>query len=144
MGGKRERVLMTGVLMALVGGSYGARITLTDQTYTNATGGGLPATVGYTIDADGNVYDQSSVLLEQWCAPAALSGDYEVRATISSGTLTSGTTGSWLALSTDRTWSKTVESPATGTCVFTVEIRRIGTTTTLDSATISITADATP
>lgn len=135
---------MTGIMIALVGGSYGAKITLTDQTYTNATGGGLPATVGFTLSADGHAYDQSLVLLEEWCSPTALAGDYEVFATLTSGALSTGTTGSWLALTADRTWTKTVASPSTGTAAFTVEIRRIGTTTVLDTATINITADATP
>lgn len=131
-------------MLATASGASGALITLTNQTYTESSGGGLPATVSYRIAADGYVYDQGFIALEQWCNPTSQAGNYEVLATIVSGTLTSGTTGSWLALTSDRTWSKTVNSPSVGTCVFTVDIRRVGTSTILDSATISITADATP
>lgn len=136
---------MSGIMLAVAGtGGTGALITLTDQTYTVSTGGASAATVSYRLSTNGFAYDQDSTSLEQWCDPAAQAPNYEVLATIVSGTLTSGTTGSWLALTSDRTWSKTVSPPSIGTCVFTVEVRRIGTTTVLDSATISITADAVP
>lgn len=70
--------------------------------------------------------------------------DYEIRATVTNGTLSGGTSGSWLALSSNRQWSKIDntqdDGPASVTLTF--EIRKTGTTTVLDSESITLSADA--
>lgn len=76
-----------------------------------------------------------------WLDPQVGMEDFECRATVTSGSLTSGTTGSWLALSTTRSW--TVQQSVVGTklATMTIEIRRIGETTVLGSATVSFSAE---
>lgn len=72
---------------------------------------------------------------------------YEARATLVSGTLSSGTTGSWLALSTSRAWSVTISvaaggGSATKDCTILVEIRDASTLAVLDSDQIALQSEA--
>lgn len=69
-------------------------------------------------------------------------GDYDVRATLTSGTLTLGTTGSWLNLGTSRSWNVTRTDDAAGTTTaeMTVEIRLAATGAVLATATVSFSA----
>ena len=65
---------------------------------------------------------------------------------MTTGSLSSGTSGSWLSLGTTRDWTvstNTGSAPYYKECIFTVEIRKIGTTTVLDSATITLQAEST-
>jgi hypothetical protein len=129
-----------------LGSSPGARIVITDQTITDATGGGRNATAGYRLTSGGQVQSQINLTfttLEQWCTPTTEASNYEVLVTVTSGSLSTGTAGSWLALSSTQTWTRTATIGNSNTCVFTVEIRRVGTATVLDSATITLEADAT-
>lgn len=73
---------------------------------------------------------------------AGSAADYDVRLTINSGTLTSGTSGSWLNLGTTRTWTLQ-RSGAIGisTTNTTVEIRSASTLTVLATATVIFTAE---
>jgi hypothetical protein len=68
---------------------------------------------------------------------------YEVRATLDAGTLTSGTTGSWLGLGTTRSWNVTRASNIVGSdsATLTVEIRAASSGTVLATATVTITAN---
>lgn len=78
----------------------------------------------------------------EWVSPAN-SGNaalYEARATLTSGTFTSGTAGSWLALSSTRSWNVTQGSAGTKTAVFTLEIRRVSDSVVVASVSITLTA----
>lgn len=55
---------------------------------------------------------------------AAIGAAYELRITVTSGAFSSGTTGSWVALSASPGYTKTQILPGNSTVVFTVEIRR--------------------
>lgn len=75
------------------------------------------------------------------------SSQYEARATVTLGSLSSGTTGTWLALSSSRSWTCTTTIGGGGgdssqLCTLTVEIRDAATLQVLDSATISLDAEA--
>ena len=52
------------------------------------------------------------------------SSDYEVFATVTAGSVSSGTTGSWLALSSARTWTKSTTGTLTS-CTIELEIREV-------------------
>lgn len=68
-----------------------------------------------------------------------IGSDYEIRATIVSGTVSSGTTGSWLALTSGQFWSR--DSGALNveqTVVLTIEIRDVATSTVQDSTTVTL------
>lgn len=87
--------------------------------------------------------------LGNWVTPTGSAGAaYEARATVTSGALTSGTTGSWLALSTTREWE--CYATYTGgvvveTATITVEIRRASDSVVLATATgIVLTATSLP
>ena len=64
------------------------------------------------------------------------SSSYEVQATVTSGTLTSGTTGSYLALSSSRTWSVVRSTLGTSDATISVTIRKIAKPS--DSVTFTV------
>lgn len=109
---------------------------------TNASVDAIIAdTAKYKVASDGKVYTNvgpSDVLWETWRLSGA-SADYEVRATLTSGSVSSGTTGSWLALSTTREWTR---GPTIGFshANLTIEIRLTGGAL-LDSAEVSLTQE---
>jgi hypothetical protein len=98
----------------------------------------------YRINSNGNVYGTSVGipfdLLEQWATPTSIASQYEVYATLNTGSLSGGTTGSWLSLGTTQDWW--VERTSIGSKVanMTMEVRKIGTSTVLDTWTIEIEA----
>lgn len=133
---------MSGIQMALLG-TGNVVILITNQTIADATTQPIIPRATYRLSSNGKVY-QGTVPggfteLETWCTPTSQAGNYEALVTVGTGVLTSGTVGSWVALSTTRDWyleETMVEN--TAYCQFTVQIRRIGTSTVLDSATIDL------
>ena len=101
-------------------------------------------TASYTLQADGDIISAGTIVVDQgdWIVPkSAASGVYETRATVVSGSLTTGVTGTWLSLDSDRTWSLVRNSVGSSQCVLTIEIRK--GTTVLTSATITLEAEVT-
>lgn len=102
------------------------------------------ATCWYQINSNGSVYGTNLGtpfdLLEQWVTPTSFASDYEVYATLVSGSLSGGTTGAWLSLGTTREWY--VEETGIGTSLaeLSFQVRKIGTTTVLDTWTINLEA----
>lgn len=75
-----------------------------------------------------------------WISPTSLaSGSYEIRATATSGTVSTGTVGSWLALSSTRTWTVSRGSVGSKACTLTIEIRTEGVTVYSGSITLRAT-----
>jgi len=99
-------------------------------------------TAGGQVEQSEEAGGNNPTNLEQWCTPTNQSSNYEAFITITSGTLSGGSgTGTWLALSTTRNWFVTEnQSGQQKICVFTVQIRKIGTGTVLDTATITLEA----
>lgn len=119
-------------------------ITITNQNLSNVTFSPTNSTNGYRLDSNGKVYENDNAsfgFLEDWVTPNGAASNYECYVTVTSGTLSSGTSGSWLSLGTTRDWTVLQTSVGVKTCTFTVDIRKIGTTTVLDSATITIEAE---
>jgi hypothetical protein len=132
---------MTGIIGAL-GGMYPV------PTITVSLGAALIDSVAvaptlavatYQISNDGTARDQDGTVLETWLAVGAAS-DFQVRATLSSGSTPSGTLNTWLACSTTREWSITSSSPATVSCSLWVEIRNASTLAVLAAATADLSA----
>lgn len=136
---------MTGVMQMFVGGavmtptqnnaSMPATMTVTDQRTTAST-------ASLTLNSSGtctSVGNQASVSFT-WLTGAGTGANYEARATVISGS-PSGTTGSWLALSSSRTWSVT-DSTGSGpiTASLTIEIRDASTLTVYTTSTLSLSA----
>lgn len=136
--------LTAGVLM----GGARAVVTLSDANIGHIVAAPATATAGYQLELDGDIAANgdgtggSFVDVGDWISPKGAAGAaYECRASIVSGTLSSGTTGSWLALSSTRTWTRTAAS-ALNTCVFTLEIRLAASGVVLGTATITLTAES--
>lgn len=66
--------------------------------------------------------------------------NYEVLATVTAGTLSSGTTGSWQALSSTRSWNVSRTTIGTRTATITIQIRETANPTVTDSGSITLTA----
>lgn len=69
-----------------------------------------------------------------------VNSDYQVRATLQSGSTPSGTLGSWVSLNTTRQWVLTRGSPGVSSCSLLIEIRKISNSQVIDSATIAFDA----
>jgi hypothetical protein len=138
---------MSGALLTLLGAGGGASavtINLSPQFFY-AINFGAPASAAYQLNSSGNAeYSENGGaygLLEAWCIPAAQAVNYECYATLVSGSLTSGTLDTWLALSSSRSWSVAQNSPGVSRAVINVGIRRVSTTTILASADIEFNAE---
>jgi hypothetical protein len=128
------------------------RITLAaSYTHTQSEVTPTDATVSFTLESDGDIVVDddfgSSLDIGDWIDPkGAAGGAYECRMSTVSGTVSTGTVGSWLALSSSRGWSKTRTSDAAGTDTYvgTLEIRRTADAVVLDSATVTLNATVEP
>jgi hypothetical protein len=139
---------VTGVLAAMAG-SGGVIVRLPAAAAPqHIVAAPATATAGYQLESDGDIgqRDQSSGGLYtdvgDWIAPKGMAGAaYECQATLVSGTLSSGTTGSWLALNVTRTWTVSATSTLKS-CTFTLEIRLAATGTVLATMTVTLTAES--
>ena len=113
------------------GGGTSTLVQLIDADCTRGTG---PAT--FRLNANGvaekrtNVsFGTSYTTLYSWLVSGAVA-DYQCRATVTGGLLSSGdAVNTWLALTTTRAW-------ISSDCTLTMEIRQISTSTVLDSCTV--------
>jgi hypothetical protein len=76
-----------------------------------------------------------------WVTPTGNAGLYEVRATVNSGVVSTGTTGSWLPLTATRTWTVERFSVGVSSANLTIQVRRTGDTTVLASANVDLFAE---
>lgn len=129
-------------------------LSLTNRTVLGTATSPADAKGGFRLGTDGKIYQarshvSSGAYVEitglQWLDPhdATHADAYECFATLDSGTLTAGTTGSWLALSSDRDWERerTDNALGTDTATITIQIRRVGYTEVLASAQIVLSAE---
>lgn len=107
------------------------------------------ASSGYRLSSDGKVYWTYNTgtggldLLESWVVPNAAASDYEAYVSVTTGSVGGSATGSWLSLGSNREWNVLTSSyPETVSAVISVQIRKIGTTTVLDTATITLSASS--
>lgn len=137
---------MSGVLSILLAMGSGRGATLVNDNYEDIVPSPSNASVAFSTDSDGGVYGtQVGVFGFQytWRTGTGVSADYDVRATETSGTVSSGTVGSWLNLATDQTWTKTRNTVGSSAVTLTVEIRDAATLAVLDTATVTLTAEVT-
>ena len=108
----------------------------------NSSGTSRGVTAAYQIKNDGFDYvtaNGSVSVNQQWVTPLSQGGNFEVYATLTSGTA-SGTFGSWLATTSTPSWNVVATSGSTVSAVITMQVRRTGSTTTIDTWTVSLTA----
>ena len=119
-------------------------VSIADQ-FISVTRPSAASTAGYRLNSSGIAESLSNLTyatLETWLL-SGVASDYEVRATLSSGTLSSGTTGTWQNLGTSRSWT-VVDSAFDASvteAVIVVEIRDATTLLVLDTATITLQAE---
>lgn len=104
---------------------------------------GLPAGISFGSDGAYSRYRFGIPIFDSyWLTPQTNMGDYEIRATLSSGDTPNGTIGSWTALSTTQEWTLTEGTfDDTDTCVLLIEIRWTGNNVVQDSASYTLTAN---
>ena len=101
------------------------------------------AAASYRVKSTGYDYkiiNGAETTNQQWITPTSQGGNYEVYATVTSGTITTGTFGSWLATTTNPTWGVVARSGAYVAGVITMQVRKTGTTTVIDTWTVSLEA----
>ena len=115
-------------------------VQLHSDTYSDVAVGAT-STAFFTLGNNGEARDQDGVVHENWLLVGS-AASFEARATVTSGSLTSGTTGSWLNLGTTRTWTRndTTFDAVPTECVMTVEIRHATTLVVHATATITLSA----
>jgi hypothetical protein len=126
-------------------GTSNVDVSITNQSIFFNTVSPLDAYARYQLDSDGKVYKFTgkaagtpTTYIEDWVDPNSEASNYECFATVSGDALQTGTTGSWLALTSDRMWGIAETGAGTKFTTLTVTIREVGTTTNLTSATISM------
>jgi hypothetical protein len=125
------------------GKSASATVNFVDVSVTAA---GVPSqSAGYQVNTNGYDYQRINGVdtqLSQWVSPAASGGNYEVYATVTSGSVSSGTTGSWVATSGSPLWTRAaVISGTINTVVLSMQVREVSTVTVLDTWTVTLEAE---
>lgn len=132
---------MSGAVLAAVGGAIPPVVAISNTTVSSVSAS--TATSTFQLEPDGDIGRYVNAIytdLGEWITPTGAAGNaYEAKMTTISGSLSSGTAGSWLALGTLRAWTRT-SSSGTQTYSGTLEIRRASDGTVLDSATITLQA----
>jgi hypothetical protein len=101
------------------------------------------ATATYALTNTG--LEQRTGLSDNTWLLSGSASDYDVRATLLTGTLTSGTTGSWLSLGTTRSWvrTRTLNIPGTDVVTLTIDLSLAGAATIIATASVTIEAEVT-
>lgn len=103
------------------------------------------ATAQYQLTNGGRVRrtvsNNTVVDVGSWVVPNLSNCYYECFATLDSGTLTSGTTGSWLVLTSTRTWTLESTGPGLQAAQITVTIRHLGTTAIVATSVVTLNAE---
>lgn len=133
---------MTGAVIACGATGDIHAITISDATVSKITVSPTAATATYSLQNDGDIESHAGDIGD-WITPKDSFSDYECQMAVVSGSLTSGTTGSYLGLGTTRTWTLTQSVIGTSQFVGTLTIRRASDLTVLDTATITINAEMT-
>lgn len=132
---------MTGIIAALAGATSGGGTTLALSSRTVSQIDAAPSVASYSLGLDGAITYTNQFDTEYWITPQSGMSGYEVRANIIFGTLFSGTANTWQNLGSTRTWSISVSSGIRTTQIV-LQIRAVGDTTVLASATITLEAEA--
>jgi hypothetical protein len=125
-------------LIKLMGGGNSG-ITLTDSAVFGTT------SAHFTLGGDGFVYlaygSGAPVKGYAWINPQVGMDLFEVKATVLSGNLPSGTIGSWVNTGSSHTWG--FSSTSEKECDLGLEIRRVSDSVVVGSATINISVSGT-
>lgn len=126
---------------------YASELISIDGLTVNASSSGTTSAV-YVLGNDGNIRyttDGTNTVEDHgdWITPQTNMANYEVFASVTSGTLTGGTTGAWQSLGTTRTWNVTrpaVSGFGTSSATIALQIRRASDGVVVDTASIDLRA----
>lgn len=134
---------MTMVTMSVPGDTGIVSIPATMSASAAATSP-ASATATFTLNSNGSRNGGSG---STWVTPTGstiISGLFEAFVTVTSGSLTSGTSGSWINLGTTRNWTRQQAGVGSSTCIFTLQIRRASSGVVLGTSTVTLQADVSP
>lgn len=123
-----------------------ATVAIPNAGYSTVRPGG--ATASYQLTAGGDIYasqpqNTTSIDVGDWLSPKTGMSSFQVRATLTSGTCSSGPIGTWVDLNVARMWTRSVTGTmgAVQQCNFLIEVRHSGNpSVVLDTANIALTA----
>lgn len=139
-----NRPIMSGALIASATGGPTFALANVNVNANSATP--AHASAVYSLESDGDVQrfiNGAGTDLGDWIIPKFGMSSYECRMDTISGSLTSGTVGTWLALSSTRNWQNLTSAVEARLFTGTISIRRAGTSLVLASATIQVNATET-
>lgn len=132
--------------IALASGPQINPVAFSNQTLSDSNAVAAPATATISYNTDRTVKNQASTTLENWLLAGYATSNYQIRATVQSGSTPTGDlTNSWLGLSANRSWSVSESGGVAGSTTTTllIEIRDAAAPNTLrGSATVTLTADS--
>jgi len=129
------------VMQMLLLGSVGeGAVSLSNSNAYASDFAPATATATYTLGSDGSISSTGNPSAF-WIDPQLGMPAFECRATLVAGSITSGTVGSWLSLGTNRSWESTRSIVGSQSGALDIEIRKIGTTTVLATARITVAVD---
>lgn len=123
----------------------GDGLSLSNLSFSETTTNGTTSESGIQIGSNGDIYEILSGSLKSkgdWILPSAtgIGAEYQVKASISGGSVTGDSTSTWHSLSSDKSWKVSQSTDGTSSATIIVSIRRAGTTTTLASMTVNLSA----
>jgi hypothetical protein len=138
---------MTALMQGLVSAGL-PKIQLSNQNVSALSADPTDATAAFSLENDGDVSKTENGVvtdLGDWMVPKVpgFISFYECMATLNSGSLSGGTTGSWLGLGTTRSWTRSQTSVGASSANITVDIRRVGTTQILATCVVLLDAEVT-
>jgi hypothetical protein len=131
------------MLIPFLGGDPGPRVFLQNAGAGDTAIDPASAAAGFELTSGGigqRVVNATPTTLFTWLRSGS-AGDYECRMSNVSGTVSTGTVGSWLLLSSTRGWGVSKSGVGIKTYVGTLEIRDASTLVVLASCTITLTAE---
>lgn len=144
----RDKRIVSGALLGYAANMGGPRVSLAALNNIDDIQIISAAEASLTIENDGDLVEYTSLLglsdVGDWITPKAAAGSaYDVRVTVNSGSLSSGTSGSWLSLGSSRSWGVSVSSGGgAASANITIEIRKASSGVVQASTTITISASS--
>lgn len=130
------------IQMALLGSSGSSIITARDLQVTAFSDTAASAAISFRADgAQSRIVNGSQTVVGNWVAPAYTANEWEIRVTLVSGDTPTGTLGSWLPLTSTRTWTLSTNVVDIKESSLTVDFRKVGDTDPVTTITgFSLTA----
>lgn len=99
------------------------------------------ATSSFTLNSNGAYTSTPAGVSGTWKIGGGLGSSYEARLTVISGSFSGGSTGVWLSLGSDRTWSVSRSTLGSTSASGTLEIRDATSGIVFTSSTLTLTAE---